>query len=165
MSWGIPKWSVPLGASDQGLYITFTMVRGRREGNPVNKLQSWNPCFHLCPSVPSLCLGKHCCLFAFSLFPVAKSFLLPHIKKDLKSGRENHLQASEEGCYGSQKVFVVTKLLPLGGQVVKEYKVLVQLGKAIFLTCCGVVTGLEEKLEKEKSGADEGEFTSTPADS
>lgn len=54
----------------------------------------------------------------------------------------------------SQKVFIVRKLLPLRGQVVREYKVLVQLGKAIFLAFCGVVTGLEEKLVKEKSGAD-----------
>lgn len=44
---------------------------------------------------------------------------------------------------------VVRKLLPLRGQVGKKYKVLVQLGKAIFLAFCGTVTGLDKKLGKE----------------
>lgn len=91
------------------------------------------------------------------------SFPLPHIKKDPKS--RNHLQALEEGCYGSQKVFIVTKLLPLKGQEAKKYKVLVQLGKVIFLAFYGAGTGLEEKLKKEKSGAGESEFISTPSNS
>lgn len=71
------------------------------------------------------------------------------------------MQASEEG---SQNVFTVRKLLPLRGQIVKEYKVLVQLGKASFCAFCGVVTGLEEKTEKEKNRADERELISTPSD-
>lgn len=135
------------------------MLRGRREGNPPNKLQGWNPCVHLCPFIPSCCLGKYFCLLAFPLFPIAKSFPLPHIKKDPKS--RNHSQALEEGCYG----FIVTKLLALKGQEAKQYKVLVQLGKVIFLAFYGAGTGLEEKLKKEKSGAGESEFISTPSDS
>lgn len=72
------------------------------------------------------------------------------------------MQVSEQSCHESQKEFIVRKPLPLGGQAAKEYKALVQLGKAIFLAFCGAVTGLEEKLEKQKS---EREFTSAPSDS
>lgn len=55
------------------------------------------------------------------------------------------------------KVFIVRKLLPLRGQVLKKYKDLVQPGKAIFLAFCGTVTGLDKKPEKKCN-----EFISTP---
>lgn len=90
-------------------------VKDSREEKPPSNLQSCNTWLAQCPSVLSHCLGKHLFLLTFPLFPIAKSFI-PRNKKELKSGHGNHLQASEGDCYGSQKVLIVRKLLPVRGK-------------------------------------------------
>lgn len=87
-------------------------VKDRREEKHPHNLKSSNIWLAQCPSDPSHCLGKHLCRLTFPLFPIAKSFI-PHNRKELKSGHGNHLWASEGDSCGSQKVLIVTKLLPV----------------------------------------------------